>query len=138
MTYIPKQIRQQVIDRANGLCEYCHTSKKMIVSLEIDHIMPVSLGGDNNPNNLSACCQGCNKHKKDVTRAIDPETNTEQHLFNPRTQVWDDHFQWDELGIFIIGKTSIGHATIDRLKMNRDALVESRRIWVTVGLHPPK
>ncbi|MCU0482634.1 MAG: hypothetical protein MUE54_15695 [Anaerolineae bacterium] len=61
-----------------------------------------------------------------------------QPLFNPRQQIWDDHFQWDETGTHIIGLTAIGRATILQLKMNHPATVESRKLWVSAGWHPPK
>jgi hypothetical protein len=37
----------------------------------------------------------------------------------------------------MIGLTPIGRATIVRLHMNRDAMIESRRRWAEAGWHPP-
>jgi len=93
MTYIPKILRQQVFERANGLCEYCQASKIIIMTLQIDHIIPVQLGGETKLDNLCASCDRSNKYKKTDIQAIDPQTNTMQYLFNPRSQQWRDHFE---------------------------------------------
>jgi 5-methylcytosine-specific restriction endonuclease McrA len=38
--------KQRVRQRANGLCEYCHSPEKISTSrFTIDHIYPRSLGG---------------------------------------------------------------------------------------------
>jgi hypothetical protein len=58
-------------------------------------------------------------------------------LFNPRQQHWSEHFGWSRDGTEIVGLTSCGRATIDALKMNNPRIVRSRRLWVSVGWHPP-
>ncbi|GIK67643.1 MAG: hypothetical protein BroJett018_54370 [Chloroflexota bacterium] len=58
-------------------------------------------------------------------------------LFNPRTQIWAEHFAWDETGQVILGKTAVARATIIRLKMNIPRIVEAREVWVSAGVHPP-
>jgi hypothetical protein len=73
---------------------------------------------------------------------IDPETNQEITLFNPRQQQWSDHFIWTMDGIKILGITSIGRATCNRLDINDDFhndgfIQKSRRLWIQFGLHPP-
>jgi hypothetical protein len=138
MVAIPKAIREQVYKRASYHCEYCQAFQQIIVSLEIDHIIPVSLGGKTELDNLCASCDKCNNYKKNAIEAIDPHTNTVQRLFNPRSQQWEHHFQWSEDGLILIGLTPIGRATIERLKLNRTAIIESRRLWASVGWHPPK
>jgi hypothetical protein len=37
----------------------------------------------------------------------------------------------------VIGLTSVGRATIKALQMNRPVIVQLRRYWVALGLHPP-
>ena len=61
----------------------------------------------------------------------------EAPLYNPRQQLWSDHFRWSDDNLRLIGLTEIGRATIDRLKINRAEVVESRREWVQMGKHPP-
>jgi len=138
MTYIAKAMRHQVFERADYRCEYCQVSKLVILSLEIDHILPISLNGKTTLDNLCASCDKCNKYKKKITEAIDPQTNTLQPLFNPRQQTWQSHFRWDETGTVLIGLTPIGRATIVQLKLNRPEALASRKLWVSAGWHPPK
>jgi hypothetical protein len=58
-------------------------------------------------------------------------------LFNPRKQVWSDHFEWIDGGTRILGLTAVGRATVAALQLNREALVISRKKWVSAGWHPP-
>ena len=59
---IPKSVRFEVFKRDSFTCQYCG-SKAPDVILEIDHIQPVSKGGDNNVLNLVTCCKPCNSGK---------------------------------------------------------------------------
>lgn len=138
MTYIPEALRQLVFSRAKRQCEYCQAQKAIILTLEIDHIIPLSLGGETLSDNVCLACRLCNANKRDVIEATDPQTHTQQPLFNPRTQRWHDHFRWDETGTILIGLTPIGRATIEQLQMNDLDTIEARKIWVETGLHPPK
>jgi 5-methylcytosine-specific restriction endonuclease McrA len=135
---IPDRLRQQVIERAQGRCEYCQTQQVIVVEMEIDHIVPGSVGGETALENLCFACVGCNGFKLDYQVGIDPETKQEVALFNPRTQPWSAHFRWSENGQQIIGTTATGRATVVRLRMNRDGVVEARQRWVAAGWHPPK
>lgn len=138
MAYISESLRQEVTERARGRCEYCQTQQVIVVSMEIDHIVPESAGGETTLDNLCLACVGCNGFKLDFQSGIDPETEQEARLFNPRVQDWRDHFRWSEDSLQIIGLTATGRATIARLRMNRDAVVNSRRRWVEAGGHPPQ
>ena len=35
------------------------------------------------------------------------------------------------------GLTSCGRTTIEALRLNNDWIVQARRLWMLVGLHPP-
>lgn len=63
---ISKKIRFEVFKRDSFTCQYCGRSAPDVV-LEIDHIMPVSKGGDNDILNLVTSCQACNSGKSDRT-----------------------------------------------------------------------
>ncbi|MCY4539250.1 MAG: HNH endonuclease signature motif containing protein [Chloroflexi bacterium] len=137
MAWIPERIRQQVKERARGQCEYCQTQESVVIEMEIDHIIPVSRGGETSLNNLCLSCAGCNVFKRDFVVAIDPESGAETAMFNPRIQIWNDHFRWDGEKIRLIGLSAVGRATVSRLRMNRDKAVRARRRWVEAKLHPP-
>ena len=81
MAYIPKVLRQQVIERARGLCEYCQTSQLIVIALQIDHILPIALAGQTTLDNLCLACEFCNGYKNDQIQALDPKNNTMQQLF---------------------------------------------------------
>lgn len=59
---IPSYVRQEVIERSGFVCAYCGTSDG---AFEIDHIVPVSRGGQNDPENLCVACVTCNRAKRD-------------------------------------------------------------------------
>ena len=57
-------------------------------------------------------------------------------LFNPRQDVWKNHFQWNEDYTMILGLTATGRATVDLLKMNRLGLVNIRKVLFAYGVKP--
>lgn len=136
MTALPwTQIVRLVHQRASNCCEYCRTSQQVCgQSMHVEHINPA--GGDQ-PDNLCLACPTCNLSKGKATTALDPETKKMVALFNPRQQRWRDHFDWRENGVIVTGKTAIGRATVERLKMNQPRMMTARRIWIKAGAHPP-
>ena len=138
MAYISNALRQLVAARARGLCEYCQTAQTIVIEMEIDHIVPEAAGGATEADNLCLACVSCNAFKSAYKMGIDPQTDEEVSLFNPRQQQWNEHFRWSEDGSQIIGTTAIGRATVARLQMNRSPVVQARQRWVQAGWHPPK
>jgi hypothetical protein len=106
--------------------------------MEMDHIIPESLGGLTEEDNLWLACSLCNNHKGNRIAALDPETGEMVRLFNPRHQDWHEHFTWSASGERVIGQTPTGRATIIALNLNRPALVKARQLWTQVGWHPPE
>lgn len=58
-----QKIRKSILDRDQHSCAYCGKD-----ATTVDHIVPVSLGGDAHPTNLVACCRSCNSSKGGVNR----------------------------------------------------------------------
>ena len=106
-------------------------------SLSLDHITPRSQQGATNPDNLALACQGCNNHKYTKTQGTDPITGDLVQLFHPRKQRWQDHFAWNADCALMIGLTATGRATIETLHLNRESVVNLRRVLFAVGQHPP-
>jgi hypothetical protein len=52
-------------------------------------------------------------------------------------QRWSAHFVWRGNGDTMDGLTSCGRTTIEALRLNNDWIVQARRLWMLVGLHPP-
>lgn len=61
---VSKKIRFEVFKRDSFKCQYCGRSAPEVV-LHVDHINPVSKGGENDITNLITACQDCNLGKKD-------------------------------------------------------------------------
>ncbi len=80
----------------------------------------------------------CNRYKGSQTTATDPISGVSTILFNPRNQVWKEHFQWSMDGTLIIGISATGRATVVALQLNNEVAVEVRRNWVLAGWHPPE
>jgi hypothetical protein len=135
--YIPNSLRVTIATDFQKRCAYCQSPQDLIGSLfEIDHIIPVSKGGDTTRDNLCWCCLLCNRYKHNQTNAKDPLTLKSVLLFHPRRQKWTRHFTWNEKLTHIIARTRSGRATIEAMKLNNDIIVPMRQIWVTIGRHP--
>jgi len=136
--YIPVGVRQEVRQRAQQRCEYCQSAERLTGFLfTIDHIIPRSAGGADSADNLCLACTGCNGHKHARTTAVDPQTGMTVPVYHPRRQHWQEHFEWSTDGQSVIGVTPVGRATVNALQLNRAQLVNSHRLWVSAGWHPP-
>ncbi|MEH1869922.1 MAG: HNH endonuclease signature motif containing protein [Nostoc sp.] len=131
--------------RANYLCEYCHSPERISTTrFTVDHLIPKSIGGSDELNNLALACRRCNERRYNFVAGYDPETKAIVPLFNPRQQIWSDHFLWSVNGRTIIGVTPTGRATCKRLDINDerysedDSIRSARGFWIQAGLHPPK
>ena len=138
MARLSKAVREFLLRRALGRCEYCRSSAAFAhQSFSVEHIRPRSRQGRDSLANLAVSCQGCNNHKYNRTKYRDPVSNDEVRLFHPRRDRWSDHFAWTNDGTMILGLTAIGRATVEALQLNREALVNLRRVLVEAGEHPP-
>jgi hypothetical protein len=58
---INRATRQLVRQRSNFLCEYCHSGEAGSTAVfTFDHILPQSLGGNDDAENLALACIRCN------------------------------------------------------------------------------
>ncbi|MDZ7969242.1 MAG: HNH endonuclease [Nostoc sp. DedSLP03] len=65
---IPPEVRIFVFERDKYQCQSCHCIFSK-TELNVDHIIPLALGGSNDLSNLQTLCRDCNKKKK---HRIDP------------------------------------------------------------------
>lgn len=63
---ISKRLRYEVFRRDDHACRYCG-AKAPDVALTIDHVVPVALGGSDEPSNLVTACTDCNAGKTSTT-----------------------------------------------------------------------
>lgn len=59
---ISRRLRFEILKRDNHTCRYCG-GQPPDVKLTIDHVVPVALGGGDDPSNLVAACRDCNSGK---------------------------------------------------------------------------
>ena len=67
---IPRKIRQQVYDRAKGLCEVCRT-RGDFRGLAIHHKVKLSQGGKHELNNLILLCGRHHAKEHGIKEVID-------------------------------------------------------------------
>ncbi|WP_229599773.1 HNH endonuclease [Runella slithyformis] len=105
------------MQKANGCCEYCLQSNEFsFIPHQIDHIISIKHGGQTTPDNLAYACFSCNNAKgSDIGTILLPD-KTFIRLFNPREDVWQDHFEMEN-GV-IYAKSDIGKATVKVLNLN--------------------
>lgn len=89
-------------------------------------------------NANTACChkpRRCNRYKGPNVGSFDPSTGALVPLFNPRAQIWTEHFQWEGAAIFPL--TPEGRVTVRILRLNDvDRCVERQRL-MEAGLYFP-
>ena len=104
--------RAQVWRRASDRCEYCGLLQidSPFRTFHIDHIIARKHGGSDQTSNLALACDRCSLHKSSDLSGIDTETGQLAPLFNPRTQLWSEHFVAE--GARIRGLTSTGRVTV--------------------------
>ena len=132
MTYVPAQLRQLVIERAQQRCEYClFPQSAALLTFEMEHIIAEKHRGRTEAENLALACSYCNRAKGTDLASIDPETGKLTPFFNPRTQKWSDHFQLD--GAAISPLTASGRVTVEILQFNQLERLQERERLIWAG-----
>ena len=104
--------------------------------LKVEHIVPVARGGEDTIANWALACRACNLYKAAHVSGRDPASDAVVHLFHPRADQWEEHFQVAPESGEILGRTPIGRATVARLGINSAAQVAARQQWMRLGLFP--
>lgn len=131
------RLERLVRRRACLIREYCEMPQEYDdLPFEIDHILARKHGGQTVARNLALACFPCNNHKGPNIAGRDPRTGRIVRLFHPRRHKWHQHFQWDDA--FLVGRTSIGRATIAVLEINLAYRVTLRQALIAENLFPPR
>lgn len=59
---VSKRLRYEILRRDNHACRYCGGVAPSVV-LTVDHVVPTTLGGKDDPSNLVTACRDCNSGK---------------------------------------------------------------------------
>ncbi len=125
---IAQKLKKEVAHRAGFRCEYCLLSERVsYFSFHIEHIRSIKHGGNNHSENLAYCCPDCNFYKgTDAGTFVDDGFNLVR-FFNPRIDIWQEHFEIHEAKIH--GKLAMGIATTQIFKFNEiDRLVFRKQL----------
>ncbi len=72
---INDQLKQAIRERAGYVCEYCHSPERLSANrFTVDHVIPKSLGGSDELDNLALACRRFNERRYNFVAGIDPET----------------------------------------------------------------
>lgn len=135
-TYVTTALRQLVRTRAKRVCEYCLIHEDdTYFGCQVDHIISEKHGGATEEHNLAYACSYCNRNKGSDIGSIVWQTEQFCRFFNPRLDLWTNHFRLD--GVRIITLTTIGKATARILDFNHpDRLIERQELTV-LNRYPP-
>jgi hypothetical protein len=91
------KLRRAVYERARGRCEYCHLVENTVKETFVaDHIFASQHLGPTSLHYLALACARCNRHKGPNVAGVDQSSGHIVPLYNPRTDIWRDHFEWKE------------------------------------------
>lgn len=123
-----------VWSRAKRRCEYCrlHQSDNE-APFHLEYIIAKQHGGVTEPGNLCLACPRCNSFK--VPNVAGRHRGRTVPLFHPRTQVWSDHFHWEQT--ILVGETPVGIVTVHVLNINEEVRVLQRELMLFEGRFPP-
>lgn len=94
------------------------------VTFHVEHIIARQHGGTDDADNLCQACHWCNFAKgTNLATLVDGRLVP---LFNPRDDVWPEHFV--RRGDQIVGLTPAGRGTVTLLNMNDDDRREIRSL----------
>jgi hypothetical protein len=136
MSDVSPALYQRIAKRARHRCECCGLSQHgQEARFHAAHVVPRTAGGPTTPENLALACASCSLRKGAKQTALNPDSGEEVPLFNPRTQVWTEHFRWEAARIVSLSAT--GSATAAALAMNRPLIIAIREEEAARGRHPP-
>ena len=137
-TYISAALRREVIERAGNCCEYCLSdTKSRAIDFAIDHVIAEKHGGQTQLDNLCLSCYWCNSFKGSDVASVDWDNDgVIVPLYNPRQQVWIDHFRLD--GVRVVPLTAAGRVTVFLLQMNAPERIKERDLLIELGDYPCK
>lgn len=137
MTSISAALRREVVERAQGCCEYClvHSDDRFL-PYHIDHILAEKHGGKSISKNLCYSCYLCNRYKGSDVSSVEWSDDEGEviPLFHPRKQRWSEHFQLE--GAIIAPLTPNARVTIRLLRLNDPERLIERDNLIAINRYP--
>lgn len=134
--YINSELRLLVANRADWLREYFYVAQvDRSSAYQIDHIISVKHGGATTADNLAYSCIFCNIQKGSDLGSINWRTGELVRFFNPRRDLWKEHFRLNE--VVIQPQTGIGEVTVRIFDFNNNERIIERQALMAVGRFPP-
>lgn len=138
---ISKKVRFEVFKRDNFKCQYCGKCAPEVV-LNVDHIHPVSKGGEDDMMNYVTSCVDCNSGKSDRLLSDDSAVSKQRaqlEELNVRREQLEMMLQWRD-GLKLIDEESV--ASIEEaweevavgFHLNETGLNSARKLLKTFGL----
>lgn len=83
---VSKRLRYEILRRDNHACRYCGAAAPD-VKLNVDHVIPTSLGGSDKPDNLVTACAECNSGKTSSMPNAEPVADVDQDVLRQAANV---------------------------------------------------
>lgn len=119
---LSKRLRYEVLRRDGHACRYCGRSAPD-VPLTVDHVVPVALGGNDEPSNLVTACRDCNSGKS----ASSPDAPVV-------ADVAQDALRWASA---MQHAADMALADLDQRHDNRAKFIERWNVWKAGGKTMP-
>ena len=125
MGVIPS-LRDSLLEKQDGKCAYCGCSIQPAAFPALEHFYPKSEYPEkvSELENLLIACPVCNTLK---ANNFPVDENGQPLLLNPNVDKLTEHIEYAEDGL-VSGLTARGKTTIAVLQLNREALVQQRRL----------
>lgn len=83
---VSKRLRYEILRRDNHACRYCGAAAPA-AKLNVDHVIPQSLGGSDHPSNLVSSCADCNAGKTSSMPGADLVVDVSQDAFRQAAEL---------------------------------------------------
>jgi len=134
-SYVSAALRRLAAERADSLCEYCLIHEEdAFFGCEVDHIISEKHSGPTEADNLAYACAFCNRAKGSDIGSILWDTGTFCRFFNPRTDLWSEHFALEDMRI--IALSDVGEVTVRILDFNNSERLLEREAFTAMGRYP--
>lgn len=135
---LSKKIRYEVLKRDSFTCQYCGQMAPEVI-LEVDHIIPVAEGGDDEIFNLITSCRDCNRGKGRVQLDDNTTINKQKQMLKDSNEIREqvemmvkwreelrkvDEMQVEEICNLISNITATGVSVNDHGKIELKRLIK--------------